>query len=104
MIIDLQDISTNLIRRKFEQDERRIGLFVSAVGKKLGELAVSDPDHVQPFAIASSVLIAQWIQRARKFQFPKDLFNDPFKQLRQDTREFAAVWNLDPVFIKAMGS
>lgn len=99
-MIDLALIAP--ILGKAASDERRIGLFVSAVQKKALEM-VSSPRTLQVFAQDSSQLISRWIGRARKLSFA-DLFRDPFKALREETRGFARKWELDPEFLREIGA
>jgi hypothetical protein len=101
-IIDIGAINASLITKRFKEDERRIGLFLSAVAKKTVELATSSPTQLQPFVSASADLVSRWIAKPRKLSLG-DLFKDPFSELRKETRLFAADWDLDPVFRKAMG-
>lgn len=86
-----------------DKDVKRIGLFLAAVAEKVTELMVTNPEKVQPFIQESSVLVSKWLDKSKKLQFPIDFFRDPFKQLRQETRDFAAKWELNFVFRNLMG-
>lgn len=101
--LNLSNIVQNLavLFPRLSVDAQRISLFQAAVVKKSIELAANGQDPVE-FVMASTALCAKWMDRARKFQFPKDLFSDPFKQLRVETLAFAKKYDLDPVFIGAM--
>lgn len=86
-----------------EKDERRMQLFVAAVAQKVRELsATGETDRILVFTREASSLVARWAARATKLSFA-DLFRDPFKDLRVQTRQFAANWELDDRFRKEMG-
>lgn len=93
------------MNKTYRQDAHRIGLFVAAIASKSVEIATTNPNDLQAFAVSSSDLIAAWTNRTIDVaKSPlKFAFKDPFKELRAQTRTFANVWSLDPVFVTAMG-
>jgi hypothetical protein len=104
-LIDLASLIKSL-PAKLDKDERRMRLFVAAVSNKSVLLsAAANPTAVYTafnFAQESGILIAAWALRAKKFSFA-DLFRDPYKDLREQTRAFGARWDLDPLFRSEMG-
>lgn len=95
-MIDLEFIRS--IFPKASKDARRIALFFAAAQKKAIELAVSG--DVNTFIRETAELGAKW--SPKKFSIAS-LFNDPYRQAREDTRAFGRKWNLDPVFMQEMG-
>jgi hypothetical protein len=90
MNIDLQSILEYLPAT--HKDARRIGLFVAVVGAKATQLATADSTNLVIFLERAAALVSRWIDKSRKFQFPIE-----------ETRQFAKDWNLDSIFINAMG-
>ncbi len=91
------------LEKKFLKDELHMSMFVAAVAKKTVEITQQQVSMLQPFVLASSTLVGDWVHKATHLQFPKDYEGDPFKALREETRQFARVWVLDAAFIKALG-
>jgi len=83
-------------------DIQRISLFTAAVSQKAVELSVSNPLRVPDFVRDSAVLMSKWMDKTRRLSLA-DLFRDPYKELRNETRGFAAKWDLDPFFRDLMG-
>lgn len=89
---------------RWPMDERRFALFgVESAQKVIQYAAAGDVASLSEFLIAERRLTTAWIARGFKFQFPKDLFSDPFHQLRNDTRDFAAKWQFSDEFKTLMG-
>ena len=89
----------------FEKDAERIGLFVVAVAEKAIQLVatpVDAPFDIGDFTKEAGNLVAAWYHKAGHLSFA-DMFRDPFKDLRQQTRVFATKWSLDPAFVALMG-
>ncbi len=83
------------------KDAQRIAMFSAAIAQKSVEMA-SFGEEVEAFVMAASGLIYKWIDRSRKLSLA-DLFRDPYRELREETRRFAAEWELDEAFRQAMG-
>lgn len=83
------------------KDAKRIALFTAAVAKKTVDI-INSGDDTRAFLEASSSLVYQWIDRSRKLSLA-DLFRDPFKSLREETRRFAVEWELDSVLRDVLG-
>ena len=93
------------MRQRLGKDAYRITFFIAAVTRKAKELPVKD---VSAFQKQAFNLIGDWINEAIKLTNVKKwsfamFAKDPFKELRQRTRMFAAAWSLDPEFIEVMG-
>ncbi|MBX3117863.1 MAG: hypothetical protein KF784_02275 [Fimbriimonadaceae bacterium] len=83
------------------KDARRIAMFGAAVSQKALEMGVAGGD-LEAFLSAAAVLVYKWIDRGRKLSL-MDLFRDPYKELRDETRRFALEWELDEGFRREMG-
>jgi hypothetical protein len=94
---------------RWTTDERRVRLFIAAVQKKTLDIAsTGNVQALQGFALEAGALASAGVTIAAKMQFPKDglraLFGwDPYADWRNQVRDFAAKWNLDPIFIQEMG-
>jgi hypothetical protein len=126
MRIDLTDEQLSLLSgmtvdigalaKTAKKDEERIKLFVLAVARKEAEYAMTalatlaiDPvkageiaAEATRFSKGAANLVQDWLVRFKKLSLA-DLWRDPYKELRQQTRVFAADWDLDPAFRQAMG-
>jgi hypothetical protein len=107
--------------KSVRKDEERIKLFVLAIARKEAEYAVrtallsssdlelarSIAGEAREFSLAAASLVRDWavasfdawkgVSLARLFGW------DPFKELRQRTRAFAAKWDMDPGLRAALG-
>lgn len=99
--VDLASIFTQL-EAKFQKDELHISMFITAVAKKTVEITQQEVSKLDAFVLASSSLVGDWVKRAamgiKLIGIP-----DPFHELREETRQFARTWVLDPAFIAALG-
>lgn len=102
--IDIKTFFESLIGL-YRKDAISVGLFTAAVAKKTMELAIADPTRLAEFVYISTDLSTRYINRG--FDVAKNpfgwLFKDPFKELRAETRTFAATWDLDSEFRKIIG-
>ena len=88
------------------KDWKRIQLFARACESKERELvATCTVAELVDFNADAVDLVARWLNVGVKVASNpiRYLFTDPFKGLRQDTREFASRWRLSDEFVKAMG-
>ena len=85
-----------------DKDVKNMGLFVAAVAAKTEQKVLSQSADTQLFVASSAQLMASWFQKVKKLSF-WDLFGDPFKDLRNQTRAFAANWDLDAELRKSLG-
>ncbi len=93
------------LKAKFDKDAYRIALFQAVVFKRIGEIATTNPTQALPFAEACAQILGAWAARgADLVKNPWSwLFRDPFKDLRNQMRDFAVTWSLDKSFVDAMG-
>jgi hypothetical protein len=99
--INLAAIAAGTLARA-NKDGRRIGLFVAACQKRAAELATSEPGQLAAFLNGSAVIASEWAPEPSKLSLAW-LFGDPYKPHRERVRQFAELWNLDPVFRREMG-
>lgn len=104
--VDLGSIFTQLEAR-LQKDELHMAMFVTAVAKKTVEITQQQVSMLNPFVEASAALVGAWVHKATHLGIA-DIENeiegiDLFKDLRNQTRAFAAHWVLDPALIKALG-
>lgn len=128
--IELQDFVDKLrpqigaIKARADKDARRMGIFVAAVVERAQILALYGVSHAsrgeweealrtaeqsQAFLRDAAALMADWAEEAARTANPKrwsfsTLFRsqDPFRQMREDTRAFAKRWGLTAL-VEAMG-
>jgi hypothetical protein len=84
------------------KDAKRMAMFVVACNAKVLELSREDPGKLIVFTVASAQIAGEWIEKTHKLGW-RDIFRDPFFELRQRVRRFASEWELDWEFRKAMG-
>lgn len=83
------------------KDARRVAGFLTAVASKASEIIASGGD-ARLLLQAASGLMYRWVDRGRRLSLG-DLFRDPYKALREETRRFAVEWELDNDFREMMG-
>ena len=104
-----------------KKDEDRMVLFVLAVARKEAqyasevallvgrnlEEAKDVATEARVFSKQAGDLVGQWLSVAssswKKLSFARLFGWDPFREMRQKTRAFAARWDLDPAFRSVLG-
>ena len=106
--IDLKNIGTLLDGKKFEKDAKRLGMFFVALPKRTAEMSHDPLTQTEiPTMLREAAILGAIYAKASN---PKNwnglqvlLGKDPFAGARDDVRQFAKKWKLDPAFIEAMG-
>lgn len=101
IVVDLVSIFNGL-ELKYEKDALHISMFIAAIAKKTVEITQQQVSMLNPFVLAASDLVGQWVHRA-SMGIKLIGIQDPFRELRDETRMFANRWLLDPAFIEALG-